>query len=94
MTETVDPIYYPDKAIQSATSDRFNFNPTAEVLAKNISGLSVDDSYTIAVNGEWGQENHHSLTWYVSISKRLMRMRLRILSWILIPGCFPEGKMW
>lgn len=54
MTETVDPIYYPDKAIQSVTSDRFNFNPTAEVLAKNISRLSVDDSYTIAVNGEWG----------------------------------------
>ena len=54
MAETVDPIYYPDKAIQSETSDRFNFNPTAEVLAKNISRLSVDDSYTIAVNGEWG----------------------------------------
>ena len=54
MAETVDLIYYPDKAIQSNTLDRFNFNPTAEILAQNISKLSAKDSYTIAVNGAWG----------------------------------------
>ena len=54
MADVIEQVYYPDKAIQSETSDLFNFNPTAKVLANNISKLSSNDSYTIAVNGEWG----------------------------------------
>ena len=54
MTDIQNSLYYPDKAIQSNTLDRFNFNPTAEILAQNISKLSAKDSYTIAVNGAWG----------------------------------------
>ena len=54
MTDIINPQYYPDKAIQSEVSDLFNFNPTAKVLANNISKLSANESYTIAVNGEWG----------------------------------------
>ena len=54
MGDSADSTYYPDKAILKIESDLFNFNPTAKVLANNILNLSKDDSYTIAVNGDWG----------------------------------------
>lgn len=46
--------YYPDTPITKIEEDIFDFNPTSEKLANDIQYFSNNDSYVIAVNGEWG----------------------------------------